>query len=165
MRRLSAPAVAVIALGNRYRHDDGAGPVVAARAVEEGGLDAGPLTPADASDLVDGWDGCDLAIVVDATRSGAPAGTVRRTEFGEGAGAPGPVAASTHALGLAAALRLSRALGSGPRRVVVVGVEGADFGPGEGLSPAVAEAVPAAVAVVVELIREAQACAPAGFNG
>jgi Ni,Fe-hydrogenase maturation factor len=43
--------------------------------------------------------------------------------------------------------------------VVVVGIEGDDFGKGKGLSPAVTAAVPLAVGKVVELIEEAQRCA------
>jgi hydrogenase maturation protease len=64
--------------------------------------------------------------------------------------------ASTHGIGLAGVLRLSRALGQAPQRLVVVGIEGERFDLGQGLSEKVEAAVPEAVQRVVELIREAQ---------
>ena len=66
---------------------------------------------------------------------------------------------STHGIGLAGVLRLARAVGHAPGRVVVVGIEGDDFGRGPGLSPAVDAAVPGAVRRVVELISEVRPCA------
>ena len=68
-------------------------------------------------------------------------------------------ATSTHGISLAGVLRLARAVGRAPARVVVVGIEGDDFGKGTGLSPAVHAAVPVAVGKVLELIEEPQACA------
>ena len=43
--------------------------------------------------------------------------------------------------------------------VVVVGIEGVDFGWGTGLSPTVSAAVPRAVDRVLDLIGEAHSCA------
>ncbi len=158
-----AALVVVAGLGSEYRHDDGAGPLVAARAVEEAGAgrDIGPIV--DPLDLLGIWDGADLAVVVDTVRSGAEPGTLHVVELGceAGAGVPddrsGPT--STHGIGLTGVLRLARAVGHAPGRVVVVGVEGTSFDRGTGLSPAVAAALPAAVRRVVELIREVRGCA------
>jgi len=141
-------------MGSAYRRDDGAGPAVAdevARLVS-GVTHLGPL--ADPLDLLGLWDGAELAVVVDAVRSGAEPGTVRVIDLdraGAGAGAgPGPT--STHGISVAGALRLARAVGNAPRRVVVVGVEGDDFSQGLGLTPAVGRAVPGAARAVAELI-------------
>ncbi len=154
--------VVVAGLGSEYRRDDGAGPLVAARAVAEAGSgsDIGPVT--DPLDLLGTWDEADLAIVVDAVRSGMVPGTLRVLELtapgsGELANLAGTT--STHGIGLAGVLRLARAVGRAPTRVVVVGIEGEDFDRGLGLSPAVDAAVPAAVRCVVELISEVRACA------
>jgi hydrogenase maturation protease len=80
--------------------------------------------------------------IVDAVSSGAPPGTVHELEAG---GEPLPVrlfgSSSTHALGLAEALELARSLGRLPARVRVLGIEGARFDYGRGLSPEVEEAV------------------------
>jgi len=155
-----APLVVVAGLGSEYRRDDGAGPLVAARAVEEAGTgrDVGPIT--DPLDLLGVWDGADLAVVVDAVQSGAAPGTVYVVELGGVGGVPyGPSATtSTHGIGLAGVVRLSRAVGAAPDRVVVVGIEGEDFGRGTGLSPAVEAALAGAVGRVVDLIGEVRTC-------
>ncbi len=153
------PVVVVAGLGSEYRQDDGAGPLVAARAVDEAGLgrDIGPI--ADPLDLLGAWDGADLVVVVDAVRSGAPAGTVHVVELDGEADLGGSSATSTHGIGLAGVLRLARAVGHAPVRVAVVGIEGENFGRGMGLSPAVESALPAAVHRVVELIGEVATCA------
>ena len=148
----------VAGLGNVYRRDDGVGPAVAAAAAAlvAHALDAGPME--DPLDLLGRWDGADLAVVVDATRSGAPPGTVVVVDLAESAAAaPGPT--STHGVGLVGAWRIARALGRAPSRALVVGVEGASFGAGEGLSPAVAAAAPAAVEAVVALMEGREPCA------
>jgi hydrogenase maturation protease len=102
--------------------------------------------------LLDLWAGLDVVVVVDALRSDAPPGTLHRVEVGDGP-LPGDLRlASTHALGIADALELGRALGRAPRRVVVLGVEGAAFGMGQGMTPEVAHAIDGlAQAVVREL--------------
>ena len=92
--------------------------------------------------------------------SGAEPGTVRLIEVGaapkgESGGDPAGTT-STHGIGLAGVLRLARAVGSAPKRVVVVGIEGDDFGQGTGLSPAVDRALPHAARHVMELIEEVE---------
>jgi hydrogenase maturation protease len=57
---------------------------------------------------------------------------------------------STHSFGVAEAVELARALGRPPARVVVFGIEGRDFTPGEGLSPDVGAAVDEVVRRVAE---------------
>ncbi len=153
--------VVVAGLGNPLRRDDGVGPLVVASAVEGAGTarDVGPVE--DPLDLLGRWDGADLAVVVDATRSDRRPGEVFQIELmgcDVRSGAPQP-ATSTHGIGLIGAWRMARAVGAAPARVVVVGVEGEDFRWGAGLSPAVAAAVPDAIRRVVDLVREASPCA------
>ena len=143
--------VVIAGIGNDYRRDDGAGPTVARLvASSTGALDIGPI--AEPLDLLGKWDGVDLAVLVDATRSGAPPGTVRVVDVESDLF---EAASSTHAIGLGRVVRLAAVLGSGPRRVVVVGVEGAEFGDGEGLSDAVEQAVTRAADEVAGLIATA----------
>jgi hydrogenase maturation protease len=133
----------VIALGNRFRRDDGAALAVAARL---GGRAV--VAEGEPVELLDLWQGAGDVVVIDAFCTGAPPGTIHRLDA---AAAPLPAAlggASTHALGLAEALELGRALGRLPERLTVIGIEGADFGAGEGLTPAVAEAVARVAALV-----------------
>jgi hydrogenase maturation protease len=149
--------VVVAGLGNEYRRDDGVGPVVAARTTERARTvrDIGPLV--DPLDLLGRWDGADLAIVIDAVHSDAAPGTVRVVDLK--APNAGHAATSTHGISLSGVLRLAQAIGRAPVRVIVVGIEGEDFGRGTGLSPAVGAAVELAVKEVVDLIEEVQSCA------
>ena len=111
-------------------------------------------------DLLDLWDGAGLAVVVDALGGGEP-GTVLVVELGGalfpeaiGARAPGT---SSHGFGVVEALRLAHVRGTAPRRAVLVGIVGADFAPGVGLSPSVAAAVDRAARLVEQVVG----CAPA----
>ena len=161
-----ANKVVVAGFGNEYRHDDGVGPIVAERAVAEIPLsnNVGPLS--DPLDLLGVWNNAELVIVVDAVNSGAPVGTVQMLEVDVGGVSEfefdaEPVASlsSTHGIGLAGVLRLARALGQAPRRLVVVGIEGERFDLGTGLSELVESAANEAVREVVNLIKEAERCA------
>ncbi|MGO9197729.1 MAG: hydrogenase maturation protease [Acidimicrobiales bacterium] len=155
--------IVVAGIGNEYRRDDGVGPLVAARAVEEIGTarNVGPLV--DPLDLLGHWDGADLAVVIDAVHSGTAPGNICVVDL-EPAGAERDAsdrragATSTHGIGLPGVWRLARAIDRAPSRVVIVGIEGEDFGSGSGLSPAVERAVPRAVHQVVDLIREVRVC-------
>lgn len=134
----------VIGLGNAHRRDDGVGPAVAAevaRCCPEVRVVTGAVEP---TAILEAWDGADLAVVVDAVGGDSP-GRVRRCSIDEVAGAE---ALSSHDLNLAQTYELARVLDRAPRRVVVVSVDAADLGHGEGLSADVARAVPAAVRAV-----------------
>jgi hydrogenase maturation protease len=150
--------VVVIGMGSEYRRDDGAGVAVAEQVARTcpNVTRLGPI--GEPLDLLGLWDGADLAVVADAVRSGSEPGTVQLIELsatvgtGQESGGP-PGTTSTHGIGLTGVLRLARAVGSGPRRVVVVGIEGSEFGNGVGLSPAVERAVSHAVDHVRELVE------------
>jgi hydrogenase maturation protease len=113
---------------------------------------AGPVN--EPLDLLDDWAGEDLAIVVDAVRSGAPPGTVSLTwleQLSDVLLPAGCARASTHGLGVADVFRLACEIGLAPQRVALIGVEGQDFSHGEGLSTAVEAGAARAVALVVDL--------------
>jgi hydrogenase maturation protease len=131
--------VIVIGLGNEFRHDDAAG-LIAARQLREASV-AALEHDGDFAALIEKWKGIDDLILIDAVSSGAEAGTLHRINA---ASSPLPSAfssSSTHTLGLADAIELSRALGTLPPHVLVFGVEGTDFTPGIGLSPPVERAL------------------------
>ena len=143
--------VVVIGVGNLYRRDDGVGPAIAERL--RGRRDVEVATcEQEPSRLLDAWAGADLALVVDAVASGAEPGTVHRFDASERAVPSSVFRGSTHAFGVGEVIELARALGRLPGRVIVYGVEGAEFAAGDGLSPAVAAAVGPLAA---ELIDEA----------
>ena len=142
------PAV-VIGVGNPFRRDDGVGPAVAA-AVSAGPGVSVVICPAEPTAVLDAWDGSELAVLVDAAVGGPP-GRIRVSTLDEYAARP-PV--SSHDLGLQQTYLLGCALGRAPAEVVVVTVGIADAGHGEGLSPAVAAALPDAVLTVERLVGE-----------
>jgi hydrogenase maturation protease len=105
--------------------------------------------------LIDAFDDADVAFVVDAVSTGAPAGTVHRFDASGGPIPSTELRSSTHALGIGEALELARALGRLPRTTVVFGVEGEEFTAGKRLTPAVAQGVALTAEKVLE---EVAAC-------
>lgn len=117
--------------------------------------------PGELTQLLDLWRGADVAIVVDSVaRTIAHPGRIQRVdaEMLEGVVS----ATSSHAFGVAEAVRLGRALGALPDALVVFGVDADRLDLGIGLSGAVATAVPRAVAAVVEELERSRC--PAGRN-
>lgn len=139
----TVPLLAVLGVGNLYRSDDAVGPMVAARLsrafagdrrVLIADLDGEPVR------LMQTWGDCQHVILVDAVRSGSPAGTVHQygiDDLTDGA-ARSVALAGGHALGLSDAIALARTLNRLPARLEVVTVEGASFELGQGLSDPVA---------------------------
>jgi hydrogenase maturation protease len=156
--------VLVVGVGNEARSDDGAGIAVArqvARSATAGGIEVHE-EHGEPVGLIDRWQGFAAALIVDVMRSGAAAGTVRRFEATRGP-LPGALrrAGSTHAIALAEAIELARALDRLPPRVVVFAVEGRRFDAGTGLSGPVAAAVPTVAGAVLDEARILAAAPPA----
>lgn len=144
---MTARGAVLIAPGNPLRGDDGLGPEIARRLRQRF-----PYLPilsgaADALSLLAFWEGASLAVAVDAALSGAPPGTLHRRSLDDGPLPKELARCSSHGLGLAEALDLGRALGRLPASLSLYSVEAAGFGPGTGLSPAVA-------AAAEDLVRE-----------
>jgi hydrogenase maturation protease len=139
----------VLCLGNDLLHDDGVGWAVAEAL--DGDVPAGTIIRRSALSgfyLLDELVGYERAIVVDAVRTGNhPPGTVLSFPFEALGTGEGP---SPHAVGLPTVVRLGRQSGvSLPAQIHIVAVEVDDMDTvGEGLSPRVAAAVPAATAAV-----------------
>jgi hydrogenase maturation protease len=158
-------AVLVIGVGNRFGADDGVGPAVIDRVRQLCPETATVETDGEAARLVEAWDDADLVVLVDAVRSGAAPGTVHRLVIERGdpaedlGGACAPT--SSHAAGVAEAWALGEALDRTPARLVVLGVEGADFGPGHRLSDEVARAVPGTARAARDEIHAGSSFGPA----
>jgi len=150
-------AVLVIGVGTRYRKDDAAGLTVAeglrTRLSAEVTLVEHEGEGVALMERLQGWQ---AAILIDAMSSGARRGTIRRFEAKTH---PLPAAIfrhSSHALSVADAIELGRALERLPQHLVVFGIEGGDFGAGMPLSPEVESSVPEVVRRVLEEIRTIQ---------
>ena len=141
----------VVGVGNTYRGDDAAGREVATRVRERVGAELDVVVcELEPTRLIDAWGGADLALVVDAVASGAPAGTVHRFDATNGALPSREFRSSTHALGIGETIELARAIGKLPARIIVFGIEGQTFGSGMRLSGAAEEGVERAVELVLE---------------
>ena len=152
---MTRPAI-VIGLGNPDRGDDAVG-IQVARQVAAERLDVLALEFDDPSEALDAWEPEDTVIVADAISSGGAPGDIHVVDVVEqNLPAGNWSAGGTHAFGLAAIVELARSLDLMPRRLVVVGVEAAEFTHGAPLSDAVLAALPAATDAVLTAINAPQ---------
>jgi len=165
MESISDPGIKtilVIGIGQTFRSDDGAGIAAVAQ-----WRDAYPVSSQDPSlriefaevtglALLDDLLGAQAAILVDAVSSGIqPPGSIhliREVEldaFTKGS-------ASAHGLGVAETLTLGRRVypDQMPETVILIGIEVAELGMGEGLSPLVRAAIPAAAELIEEQVQK-----------
>ena len=117
--------------------------------------------------LIARWRGADKVVLIDAVRSGAPAGTLHR--LGAGDLCSSESVRTSHGFGLSETIRLAAVLGALPAHVVILGIESScGESQGEELSAEVLGALPELVeAVVREVIGDSDSwSAPAAqFNG
>lgn len=145
----------LIGIGNEFGRDDAVGLMVVrelrtrlpehVEILEQSG---------EASALMAAWEGAETVILIDAVQSGAAPGTIHRHDASR---QPLPAKwfrCSTHQLGVAEAVELARTLNFLPARVIVFGIEGKDFSPGQGLSVEVTASVQKAAAQVLEELAE-----------
>jgi hydrogenase maturation protease len=146
----------VVGFGNRWRRDDAVGLEVAARLRAELSDDVEVLErEGEPTGLISEWGPEDEVWLVDAVSSGAAPGTVHRIDASERELPAAIFRASTHHLGVPEAVEVARALGRFPARLVVYGIEGANFEAGRGLTPEVEGALEQVVAALrVEVMTE-----------
>ncbi len=128
-----------MSIGTIDRGDDAAGLLVARR-LRELGIDAAEHSR-DGLSLLEAWRGCEDVILIDAVVTGAPPGEILRWDGADASVIADPVRSSTHAFGVAEALKLARALGRMPARLTIYGIEARQFQMGSSLTPEVAAAV------------------------
>jgi len=134
----TAARVVVIGVGNPYRRDDAAGLVVAQRLRQEAPSHVTVMElEGEPTALLEVWKDARAVVLIDAVFSGAEAGTIHRLDAQAGAIPQELFRYSTHAVSVAEAIELARALGQLPPKLVVYGIEGKDFRAGVGLSPEV----------------------------
>ncbi|MEU9266054.1 hydrogenase maturation protease [Streptomyces sp. NPDC048251] len=162
----AAPRTLVAGIGNIFLTDDGFGVETARRLAERDlpghveVVDIGVRGVHLAYQLLDGYD---TLVLVDATARGEVPGTLYVIEHDVGGAGPPPgtPALDGHRMTPDAVLALLGTLCAGtggepPRRVLVVGCEPAAVDEGIGLSPPVSDAVPEAVRLIEELLRNGE---------
>jgi len=144
----------IIGVGNIYRHDDAVGLLIARRLKK---LNDERLTimeqRGDGVSLMESWKDWNQAILVDAVSSDSLPGTVHYIEANEKPIPSKFFSCSTHNMGVAEAVELSRSFDQLPKYLGIYGIEGKDFSPGEGLSHEVEECIEQAVKQICEKIE------------
>jgi len=148
----------VVCVGNPDRGDDGLGPLVAKALT--GALPADvrlACANGDVLGLIPEWSDVDGMICVDAAALLTTPGRIHRFDLATTELPVDMAPPSSHALGLAEAIALARALEQAPRQIIVYAVEGAEFGGGAAMTRAVAAAVDEVagrIVAEVERLRE-----------
>lgn len=142
-------ATLVVGIGTE-RGDDAAGLLVARRLRAAGAPMAVAELAGDLTALLELWRPDDRVAVVDAVRTGAAPGAVHVLDATTTPLPASMTTASTHALSLADAVELARALDRLPARIVVYGIEGVRWTDGAAPSDAVTAGVDR---VVAQLLR------------
>ncbi|MCW7986974.1 hypothetical protein XF35_17245 [Streptomyces platensis subsp. clarensis] len=154
----AAKRIAVIGVGNDYRHDDGVGWAVVTGLAQRGKHHPLPrgvrfiCTDGDPARLISAWEGVHLAVVVDAayTHQSRRPGRVRRLRPDGDLPGMSRGETSSHGFALSDTVCLARTLDRLPGELLLYAVEVADTSLGTGLSPQVA----AAVGPLVQRIEE-----------
>jgi len=141
----------VVGLGNRFVHDDAVGIEVVGE-LRKRDLPSVELVDYEEMDLslLEEFGDASRLVIVDSMKSGTKPGTVSVFSVAEGSVEALP---SLHELELSDMVTLARKVGLLSCPVLIVGIEPAELTVGEGLSPRVRAAVPAAVETVLALLR------------
>ena len=136
---MSGTEFLVIGIGNAFRQDDGVGLLLAERLGALQLPDVEVITHhGEGTGLMSLWNGREIVVAIDAVSSGQPAGTLFVIDATNESIPSEWHLFSSHAFGLGEAVKMARSLGELPKRLWIVGIEGKDFKPGQGLSPEVA---------------------------
>lgn len=154
--RPRSSSIRIIGLGNELRGDDAVGLVVARRVRQTIG-DRAEVIEAEMAgmDLMELMNGADVAILIDAARSGQSPGTIHRLDASTGPIAVRIFPHSSHAIGIAEVLELARVMGVLPSQVILYGIEAGNTEAGQTLSAPVAKAMDE---VVERIVQECEAC-------
>jgi hydrogenase maturation protease len=141
------PRLKIIGVGNEWRGDDAVGLLVARRLKADRlpGVEIiecrGTVTA-----VREAWKDAAGAIVVDAVVSGGRPGSIYRFNAYDGERLVQlPRSLSSHGLGVAEALALGQLFQELPPYLIIYGIEGQNFGPGQEVSQEVEAAIPEAV--------------------
>ncbi len=148
--------IRIIGLGNGMRGDDAVGLLMARRLRQEVDDHVDVLEAEMAGvDLVELMKGANVAILIDAARSGQAPGTIHRLDASAGPIGGRIFPRSSHALGTVDALELARAMGVLPATVIVYGVEVENTEAGQPLSPAVVKVLEQ---LVDRIVQDCETC-------
>ena len=139
-KRAGLGTIRVIGVGNAWRGDDAVG-LLAARRLRDRLGSSVEIAEAegDGLALLDLMEGIDHVILIDAVKGEGRPGTTVRLDLSNESHWGTVVPCSTHAMGVADAIDLARAMGRLPKQVVLYGIEIESVESGASLSEAVRE--------------------------
>jgi len=149
--------IVVIGVGNPHRGDDSLGLVIA-RMLKERAPERVAVHEnfGEVCMMMEVMDHAECVIFIDAVLSGAEPGRIFRFDASAEKLPAESFKYSSHAFSIPQALELARAMEHLPPRAIVFGVEGKDFGTGDGLSPEVNAALKEVVELVLKEIGETE---------
>ena len=125
----------IIGVGTEYG-DDAFGLLVAREIALRSGENVTVIEQTgEGASLMESWQGYDNVIVIDCCTSNSDVGTRFRFDISQEKIPTKLFHYSTHAFGVAEAIETARALDRLPKRMIVLGVEGEKFEPGQPLNP------------------------------
>lgn len=144
--------VLLIGVGNEYRNDDVVGLMVA-RAIQKKQIPSVTIkeVSGDGTALMEAWQGFEKVVIVDAVSSGAKLGKIFKIDASKEIVPAKFFHYSTHAFSVAEGIELARAMKLLPSRLLVYGIEAANFSAGINISNKVEEAV---VCVIEQIHKE-----------
>jgi hydrogenase maturation protease len=143
----------IIGVGNLYRSDDAVG-ILIARKLQDMVPDRVSIKElsGEGTSLMDSWQGHDRVYVVDAVSSGSSPGSIHRMDASREPIPSKFFSCSTHDFGVAEAIEMARTLGQLPKQLLLFGIEGENFQPGEKLSAEVEQAMELVADEVLQLV-------------
>jgi hydrogenase maturation protease len=147
----------IIGIGNKFRSDDAAGLIAASR-IKDLRLDKTDVeeSAGDGAGLIDTWTGRKNVILIDAVLSGSAPGTVHRLELTSRLLPTEFFKFSTHLFSIPQAIYLSASLGTLPDKLLILGIEGKSFDPGEAISGEAESAINNIVNIVQQEVKNFQ---------
>jgi len=156
-KRAGVGTIRVIGVGNAWRGDDAVG-LQAARRLRERLRPPVEVIEAegDGLALLDLMEGVEHVILIDAVKGGGQPGTTVRLDLSVRSRWGTVVPCSTHAIGIADAIDLARAMGRLPKQIILYGIEIESVDSGASLSEPVREGLDAVVEHVHQEVERAQ---------
>jgi hydrogenase maturation protease len=153
-KRAVVGTIRVIGVGNIWRGDDAVGLLVARRLRESLGPSVEVIeAEGDGLALLDLMEGVDHVILIDAVKGGGQPGTTVRLDLSKESRWGTVAPCSTHAMGVANAIDLARALARLPKQVILYGIEIESVESGSSLTEAVRKGLDIVVEQVYREVR------------
>jgi hydrogenase maturation protease len=158
-------SILIAGIGNIYRRDDGIG-VLVARAIRDridtkskrkSEISVDIVEMNDPSSLIDMLQSYDKVIIIDAVMGNSMdmIGTVHTLSYRDIIdGSGGEVVTSTHTIDLKELVMLIGMIYNDDKDLTLIGIEGYDFGVGEGLSPGLMDRMDGIVSSVMDKVNE-----------